>query len=66
MKNVTNICQYIAKHERGKQEVSIAQIREIVGIISDLLFNVKTAGRVLILLQRNGERRFKRRMRRGV
>lgn len=62
MKNITDLCMLIARRERGKKEVNIAQIREIVGILSDLMFSAIYGARVIKMLIENGRRRFIKRM----
>jgi len=57
MKNITAICMEVTKREGGKKQVSIAQVREIVGIMSDLLYPEISGAKVLQLLKRNGKRR---------
>ena len=63
MKNITEICMKVAKAEGKKKELSIAQIREVVGILSDMMFDAKWGARVIKLMFDNGKRRFKKRMR---
>jgi len=62
MKNITEICIKVSKHEGKKKETNISQIREIVGILSDMMFDAKWGSRVIKLMYDNGKRRFKKRM----
>jgi len=62
MKNITELCREITKRESGKKEVNIAQVREILGILSDMLFSVEYGTKVLKILLANGKRRFVKRM----
>lgn len=58
MKKVTikQICSWIAESEGKKKELSIAQIKEVVSIISDLSVGPK-GGEVINALTSNGIRR---------
>ena len=62
MKTVTEICREVCKREKGKKEVNIAQVREIIGIMSDLMFDAKKGAGVIKTLNNNGKRRFTKRM----
>lgn len=50
------IYSYIAKHEKGKEEISIGNIREVVKLISDLIVEDEAALKSLVS---NGRRRLK-------
>lgn len=62
MKTITDICREVTLREAGKKEVSIAQVREIIGIMSDLMFDVEHSDKIIKLMRTNGRRRFVRRM----
>lgn len=50
------IYSYIAKHEKGKEEISIGNIREVVKLISELIVEDEAALKSLVS---NGRRRLK-------
>lgn len=50
------IYSYIAKHEKGKDEISIGNIREVVKLISELIVKDEDALKSLV---NNGKRRLK-------
>ncbi len=59
---IKEICSAIAKSEHKRVQVSIGNIREVVGILSDLIsadFNVAK------ILMKNGDRRARNRKERG-
>lgn len=53
------ICEEVCKREGGKKSLSIAQVREVVSIISDLMEEDYLG--VSTVLKRNGRRRAKKR-----
>lgn len=55
--NMNELARKIAKKETGKKEVSIAQIKEIMGIIADEILEDSTLAMKFFKL---GERRLKR------
>lgn len=59
---IKEIVAEIAQREGKKREVSVGDIREIVGVISDLLYLDESVGSgdYLDILIRNGKRRSKR------
>lgn len=57
MKTIKEIVAHIAKLEGKKSEVSIGNLREVVGIISDLISRDPDA---LLALVNNGKRRAKK------
>jgi ATP-dependent protease Clp ATPase subunit len=59
MKNMKELTMSVMKKEAGKKEVNIAQTKELLSIVSDMLVG-KDAGKVLSILIKNGERRAKR------
>jgi len=58
---MTQICMEIAKRNK-KDQISIAQIREIVNIMSDLFFGTKTRQQIEKAMHQNGKRRFIKRV----
>lgn len=59
IKTMKALALEVAKREGLKKSISIAQIKEVLGIVSDLC--IKNEGEVLILLAESGKRRAKRR-----
>jgi hypothetical protein len=59
---IKEICSAIAKSEHKRVQVSIGNIREVVGIISDL---VSADCGVIRTLGKNGDRRARRKRERG-
>jgi len=55
--NTKEIALYIARKEKGKKQVNIAQIKEIVGIVGDLLYKKPL---VVVTLINYGQARAKR------
>jgi len=53
--NITDIAREIARREGKKKQVNIAQIKEILGILSDLVY--EEPGLVVLALTKNGARR---------
>jgi len=61
---LTDLYKHIAKHEGKKSQVKIGDIREIVGIISDLVYgDDKRSYETHRALWLNGKRRAKRKVR---
>lgn len=54
---ISEMVSYLAKKEAGKSEVKVADIREIVGIISDLVHQNPD---VMASLLANGKKRSKK------
>jgi len=63
IKNITELAMEVARRERGKKQVNIAQIKEILAIISDLTYEHKTwfswSNPLIMIFQKNGQRRKK-------
>jgi hypothetical protein len=57
MKTIKEIVKYVADYEGLKEQVSVGNIREIVGIVSDLIFAFYP---LVDVLYNNGKRRAKR------
>ena len=66
MKKITfkSVCLELCKREKLKKQVDIAQVRELVGHISDIIFemNVEEVGDLFYVLEVCGERRAKARV----
>lgn len=60
-KTIKELCSLIAKREGLKKQVAIGNIREIVGIVSDLVWECENIGGLLMV---NGYKRAKRNVRR--
>ena len=54
---IKDIVRHLAKEEKGLSEVKIGDIREIVAILSDMVYLNPV---VISVLLKNGEKRFKR------
>lgn len=63
MKNVTELASAIAKKEGLKKQVVIGNVREILGILSDMIFNEYRleggAETIKKILFQNGNRRWR-------
>lgn len=60
MKNINDLCMFIAKKEGKKQGVNIAQIREIVKVISVALVTPTISVAVVTMLYKNGKKHCKK------
>ena len=56
MKSIKQLAREITKREGLKKQVNIAQISEILGVLSDLMYE-DFKGRIEWLLIENGQRR---------
>jgi hypothetical protein len=54
MKNIKELARYIAKIEGGKKQINIAQITEVLRILSDRAW---VEPKILDLIHKNGKRR---------
>lgn len=62
---ISELVSHIAKKEAGKSNVKIGDIREIVGIISDLIFKDQQIGNnetTYLTLHKSGKRRSKKKI----
>jgi hypothetical protein len=62
MKTIVKLASEIAKIEGKKSQARIGDIRELLGILSDLLHEADTMGHyeIIELLRANGEKRARR------
>jgi len=57
VKNISTLASYIAKKEKGKKEISIGNIREVLKLLSDASYKDT---KVLKYIYKNGKRRGKK------
>jgi hypothetical protein len=57
MKNIKELAKYIAKIEGGKKSINIAQITEVLRILSDRAW---VEPKILEMIHQNGRRRAKK------
>jgi hypothetical protein len=63
---ISDLVKHIAKHEGKKSQVKIGDIREIVGIISDLVYETYTQDLAMFfVLYQNGKRRARSKIKKG-
>lgn len=58
IKTIKGLASAIAKREGKKVQVNIAQINEILGVLSDLFYSGNISG-MLVMLFENGQKRAK-------
>jgi hypothetical protein len=57
MKNIKELAKYIARIEGGKKQINIAQITEVLRILSDRAW---VEPKILEMIHQNGRRRAKK------